>query len=112
MLSDRPRHAAHRNFVSRYLFTEKTAPGGEQVPVRKIGKRSSAQRFRGERIRIDRNAEAATKNLQPRDVITMFVGDQDPVQALRTHSDRFKSLRDLPSAETGVNEKPALAGGD
>ena len=41
-------------------------------------------------------------------MITMFVRDQDPVQAFGAHSNRFKPSRDLASTETGVHQKPAL----
>src|SRR3984893_1052661 len=45
-------------------------------------------------------------------MIIMFVRDEDPVQTLRTHSDGFKSVRDLTGTEPGVHEKPALACGN
>ena len=94
------------------ILHHENATRGEQVPVRKSGQGSSAQRFRGERIRIDGNAKPATKDLQAGDMITVFMRDQDAVQTFRMHSDRLKPLPDLPGAKPGVDEKAALAGGD
>ena len=45
-------------------------------------------------------------------MITVFMRDKDPVQTLWMNSYCFKSLRDLPGAEPGIDEKAALAGGD
>jgi hypothetical protein len=40
------------------------------------------------------------------------VRNKNAVQRFRTNSNRFKALRDLARAESGVNEQPALVGGD
>jgi hypothetical protein len=42
----------------------------------------------------------------------MFVRDEDPIQTLWTNSDRCESLGDLPGAESGVHQKPALVSGN
>jgi hypothetical protein len=45
-------------------------------------------------------------------MVTVFVRNENGVQSLRTNSDRLKALGNLARAKSGIDQKPALAGGD
>ena len=72
--------------------------GAEQPPVPVARQRSATDRFRGERVAINRDMKFPAKHIEAADVIAVFVGEQDPIELVWGDSALGQAQDQLPRA--------------
>ena len=76
------------------------------------GKSAAADRFRGERIAINRDLEFPAKYFQAANVVAMFVGEEHTIELARCDPALFQPEHELPGAQPAIDQEAAMIGRD
>ena len=68
--------------------------------------------FRGERVAINRHIKFAAKHFEPANMIAVLVREQNAIKLLGPHLALGETERELPRAQSTINQQPAMIGRD
>ena len=98
----------HRDIADRKL-----SAGGKQSPVpASLRETTGSKRLSRKPVAVNRQLEFVTENFKPKNVIAVFVRENNAVQLLRRNSTLLQAQHDLPRAQTAINENIAMLGSD
>ena len=101
-----------RKSLDSDIADRKVRAGPKQPPIPVSGQGPATDRFRRERVAINRDMKFPAKHFEAANVIAMFVGEKDAIQLLDTDSAKFESRKDLARAQASIDEQPAVVGRD
>lgn len=84
-------------------------PGGEQAAL-KTGGGLCAHGFARQAVAVERDVQFRAQPGESLDMIAVFMGEQNAVEAFRGTSDGGEALSNLAAAESGVNEEAGVVG--
>ena len=90
----------------------KIRPGPEQAPVPMLRQHPAADRFRRERVAINRDLKFPAEHFEPANVIAVFVREEHAVKLRGSDSALREAEKNLARAQPAVDEKPAMIGRD
>src|SRR5215469_3615059 len=97
----------HVETLDFQIFNCEDRPGFK-FPEGLLGRVSAINhRFGCVPVAVERDFKSPGQNLETRNMITMFVRNENPVQRLGLYSYRLKSPADLASAQPGINQESA-----
>ena len=103
-----------RKSLNRDIANRKIRAGPKQPPVPVFGLEESAapDRFRRERVAIDRDIKFPAKHFEPANMIAMFVGEEDAIELFGRDSALGEAQDELPRAQSAIDQHPAMIGRD
>jgi len=94
------------------IADRKVRTGPKQLPVSVCGQGSAADRFRRERVAINRDVKFSAKHFEAANVIAMFVGKEDAIELVWGDSAPCEAQDKLSRAQSTVDKQPAMIGRD
>ena len=94
------------------IADRKIRTGPKQPPVPVSGQGSAADRFRRERVAINRDMKFPAKHFEAANVIAMFVGEEDAIELVGSDSALGEAQDKLARAQSAVDQQPAMIGRD
>ena len=73
----------HGESLDRDIANGKFRAGAKETPVAMAGQRAGANRFRGQRVAINRDLEFPAEHFEAADMIAVFVGQEDAIELLQ-----------------------------
>jgi hypothetical protein len=98
--------------LNRDIADRKVRTGPKQPPVPVSGQGAAADRFRRERVAINRDVKFAAEHVEAANVIAMFVGKEDAIELVGSDSTLCEAQDELSRAQSAVDQQPAMIGGD
>ena len=102
----------YRESLDRNIADGKFRAGAEEAPIAMTGERAAADRFRGERVAIDRDLKFPAEHFEPVDMIAVFVCKQDAIELPGSDAAERQTDHELARAQSAIDQDAAMIGRD
>ena len=102
----------HGESLDSDIADGKFRTGAKETPVAMTGQRARANRFRGERVAIDRDFEFAAEHFKAADMVAMFVRKEDAIELLGSNTAEREAHDELARAQSSIDQNATMIGGD
>ncbi|PYJ11442.1 MAG: hypothetical protein DMF06_02705 [Verrucomicrobia bacterium] len=98
--------------LNRDIADGKVGTGPKQPPVAVFGQGPAADRFRRERVAINRNPKFSAKHFKAANVVAMLVGEEDAIELVGSDPALGEAQDDLARTQATVDQETTMIGGN
>jgi hypothetical protein len=100
----------HRKGLNGNIANGEFRAGAEEPPMPVLRQRPAPNRFRGQRVAINRDSKFPAEHFQSADMIAVFMGEENSVELFWPDSAEFEPENKLPRAQSAIDQEPAMIG--